>query len=43
MNHADYKKRFISYLTISVSILIIGFVVMEWYKYQLFLEYIELL
>ena len=38
----DYKKRFMSYVTISIFVMLIGVAYFEWYKYQLFLEYIAL-
>jgi len=38
----DYKRRFASYITISVFVMIVGVAWFEWYKYQLFLEYIAI-
>ena len=38
----DRKRRFISYVSISLFVLIVGVAYFEWYKYQLFLEYIAI-
>jgi len=42
MMKEDYKRRFVSYITISVFVMIVGIAWFEWNKYQLFLEYIAI-
>ena len=42
MTKTAYKRRFISYVGISTFVLIMGVAYFEWYKYQLFMEYIAL-
>jgi hypothetical protein len=37
-----HKRRFMSYITISVFVMLIGVAYFEWYKYQLFLEYLAI-